>query len=300
MLTTDEIQVQGRTLCGAELAGLQQWIYEHWEWSQNRLVHGLCQQWDWRTPTGQLKTFAGRSLLHKLEARYGLVLPPVRVAYRRARPWGLGPAGERPVGPTLPVGEVSGRLEAVQPLCWELALPGSAVRAQALRLLRQHHYLGCNRPVGTHLLYVVRTAQGREVAVHLVGAPAWQCAARDRSIGWSAEQRRAQLHRVANHSRFLIVPWARIPQLASHLLGELSGRLRRDWAAVHGVELALVESFVEEGRYEGTAYRAAHWVRVGWTRGRTRQEKGHAAVAPCKAVWVCPLGSEFRGPLGVH
>ena len=134
---------------------------------------------------------------------------------------------------------------------------------------------------------------------HLVGAAAWHCAPRDRYIGWSVAARVAGLHRIANHSRFLILPWVRVPQLASHLLGGLIRRLCADWPAQHGWGLELLETFVEAGRFTGGAYRAANWQEVGQTTGRTRQEKQHRAQAPRKRVWVYPLNPRFREQLGV-
>ena len=100
--------------------------------------------------------------------------------------------------------------------------------------------------------------------------------------------------RIANHSRFLILPWVRVPHLASHLLAGLTGRINRDWQAQHGSRLELLETFVESGRFSGGAYRAAHWQPVGQTTGRTRQEKAHRAQAPRKGVWVYGLSPHFR------
>jgi hypothetical protein len=102
------------------------------------------------------------------------------------------------------------------------------------------------------------------------------------------------LHRIANHSRFLILPWVRVPHLASHLLGQLTRRVSWDWLRLHGWTLELLESFVEEGRFAGVAYRAANWQEVGRTTGRTRQEKQHRPTAPRKSVWVYELEPQFR------
>ncbi len=291
------IRVQGRCLTGAELLELQNRIDVHPEWSRHRIARELCQRWEWRTSLGRLKTFAARSLLLTLAARHGLRLPPVLVAFRRA-PWGLRPAAPPP-DPAAPAPEpIATTLGRVQPLQWRLAGHGAPERARALAHLRAYHYLGCDRPVGSHLLYLVQDAGGRDLAVHLVGAAAWQCAARDRAIGWSAAARAAGLPRIANHSRFLILPWVKIPQLASHVLGGLTRRVVRDWRAQHGGPLELLESFVEIGRFAGTAYAAANWQPVGATTGRTRQEKHHRAQAPRKAVWIFPLHPRFRQRLG--
>jgi hypothetical protein len=287
----DIIRVQGRCLTRAELLELQNRIDRHPDWSRHRIARELCERWAWRTTLGRLKTFAARSLLLTLEARQGLRLPAVRVAFRRA-PWGLRPsAPPAPDSAPEPIVTALGRL---QPLQWRLAGHGAPERARALAHLRTYHYLGCDRPVGTHLLYLVQDAAGRDLAVHLVGAAAWQCAARDRAIGWSAAARAAGLPRIANHSRFLILPWVRVPQLASHVLGGLTRRVAADWLTQHGGRLELLETFVEIGRFAGTAYAAANWQRVGATTGRTRQEKHHRAQAPRKAVWIFPLHPRFR------
>lgn len=292
MVSHDVLRVQGRRLSSAELLELQVRIDAHPQWSRHRIAKDLCERWAWRTALGRLKTFAARSLLLKLAENHSLRLPAVRLELRR-RPWGLQPALGGPAAPP-PAERIEGSLARLQPLQWHLARHGSPQRAHALACLREYHYLGCNRPVGSHLIYLVQDAGGRDLAVHLVGAAAWQCAARERFIGWSAATRAAALPRIANHSRFLILPWVGVPHLASHLLGALARRLARDWPAQHGWRLELLESFVETGRFTGTAYRAANWQLVGTTTGRTRQEKHHRPQAPRKAVWVYPLHRAFR------
>lgn len=295
MISNDLIRVQGRVLSVSEFLELQELIDQHPDWSRHRVAKELCQRWNWRTPWGQLKTFAARSLLLKLEQRHQLRLPAVREECRR-QPWGLGWAPVRDLAPVVPI---QCELNLLRPLCWTVCLYGTAERERALYYLRQYHYLGCNRPVGTHLLYLVQDAPGRDVAVHLVGAAAWQCAPRDKYIGWSPSSRSANLPQVANHSRFLILPWVRVPHLASHLLGELTRRISKDWRQYHGWSLQLLETFVEVGRFAGVAYRAANWQAVGKTTGRTRQEKHHRVQAPAKSVWVYPLEREFRQRLGL-
>ena len=295
-MTTEElIRVQGRVLRIPELEQLQQWIDRHPEWSRNRVVLWLCEGWDWRTPKGVLKSFACRALLLTLERRYGLRLPPLRCERRPRRPFWQGPEVV-----VLPVGEaLAAPLGSVAPLHWVLARHRMFERERAVAYLRAHHYLGLNRPVGSHLIYLVQDRHGRDLAVHVVGAAAWQCAPRDRYLGWDATQRGAHLQQVANHSRFLILPWVRVPGLASHLLAGLRQRLVRDWEPEHGHRLVLLETFVEFPRYAGTAYRADNWLCVGTTRGRTRQDKSHRQVAPLKTVWVRPLCARFRRELGV-
>ena len=189
-------------------------------------------------------------------------------------------------------------LSELLPLSWQRAQRGQRQRALVARYLQDHHYLGYPDPLG-QLHYLVQDRQGRDVACLLFGPAAWKVAARDRFIGWSDGQRQRGLSHLANNSRFLILPGRNASGLASHLLGQAVRQLRRDWPARQGVPLWLVETFVEQGRFLGTCYRAANWLRVGQTQGRTRNDRQHRCCAPPKDVYLLPLVAEFRQRLGV-
>jgi hypothetical protein len=130
----------------------------------------------------------------------------------------------------------------------------------------------------------------------LFGAAAWQCAARDRYIGWDSSVRAQNLHFIANNTRFLILPWVRVAHLASHVLGRIAQRLSRDWRAKYGHPIYLLETFVQCDRFAGTAYRAANWAGVGQTKGRTRQDQADGTwhQAAIKDVYLYPLHQRFR------
>jgi hypothetical protein len=76
------------------------------------------------------------------------------------------------------------------------------------------------------------------------------------------------LHLVVDNARFPILPWVKVPHLASAALGRPTCRLADDWQAVYGYRPALVETFVEADRFQGTSYRAANWLSVGVIQGR--------------------------------
>ena len=126
------------------------------------------------------------------------------------------------------------------------------------------------------------------------GAAAWKVAARDRFIGWSEQQRRQHLGLLANQQRFLILPWVQVLHLASHLLALATRRLAQDWQSRYGHRVCLVESFVQTDRFAGTAYKAAGWLPLGQTTGRTRQDRWRTLHSPTKMVWVRPLQTRFR------
>ena len=88
-------------------------------------------------------------------------------------------------------------------------------------LLEQYHYLHYEQPVGEHVKYLVKTPQSQGSQV--IACMAWASAPRhlklrDRYLGWSDEARERNLHLLAYNTRFLILPWVRVPHLASHIL----------------------------------------------------------------------------------
>jgi hypothetical protein len=63
-------------------------------------------------------------------------------------------------------------------------------------------------------------------------------------------------------------PWVHIKNLASKALSLAAEQICADWPERYGYAPVLLETFVELGRYRGTCYRAANWIRVGVTRER--------------------------------
>ena len=137
------------------------------------------------------------------------------------------------------------------------------------RLVEEHHYLRFHGVIGKGLRHV---AVHGETWLALIGwqPGAFKLAARDRWIGWSAEQQFRRLHLIANNSRFVILTPERVPNLASRVLGLSLRRLSADIQAVHGYPALLAETFVDVSRFAGTCYRAANWRSLGVTRGFAR------------------------------
>ncbi len=279
--------VQGRCVSEPDLEQIRQCLSQHPDWSRWRLSRELATQWDWRNPAGQLKDMAARTLLVKLHERGLIGLPGRRqVPTNRMRCH----SGERLIGKE----PIECALSEVGPLVVEEVSTQPQKRAWVAAALGQFHYLGFGGTVGENLQYVVKDGQGRELACLVFGAPAWKCQDRDQFIGWSAEQRQRNLGLIANNSRFLILPWVQVPHLASWALGWVSRRLTGDWQAKYGHPIHLVETFVERDRFRATAYRAANWLCVGETTGRTRQDRFYSLQSPIKAVYLYPLHPLFR------
>jgi hypothetical protein len=280
--------LQGRTLSGDDLALVRALIAQHPDWHRTALSRYLCELWNWRNGAGRLKDMAARTLLLKLQARGLIELPAAQ--RRTARPCACAPARFQL---SIAARPINCPLKMVQPLRLELAQELGS-RRHVARLLAQYHYRGFNGAVGENIQYLATDRHGRELAAMVFGAAAWKVAARDQFIGWSLEQRQKNLGAVANQQRFLILPWVRVPHLASHLLGLATRRLSADWQARYGHPVWLVETFVELDRFAGTAYKAAGWLELGQTTGRTRQDRRRTLQTSRKSVWVRVLHWAFR------
>jgi len=164
-------------------------------------------------------------------------------------------------------------------------------------LVREHHYLGYQRLLGHRLKYLA-FVQDRPVAALSFSAPALKLRVRDKYIGWSSEQRKARLGRIANNSRFLVLPWVEVKNLASHVLSLALARLSRDWEERFGTRLWMLETFVDPARFKGTCYRAANWRFIGQTHGSGKQGKGYVYHGSKKEVYVYELEPRFRKMIG--
>jgi hypothetical protein len=288
--------VQGRRISGVEIGEIGAIMAAHPGWSRRRLSRELAQRWQWFAPSGQLKDMAARTLLLKLEQRGLIALPPRRQAPSSGRRSRFGPPA--PAAP--PPGPLVAELAALRPLQIQVLGPKQPAYERWGYYLAQHHYLGYGAPVGENLAYLVGSHAGADLACLRFGAAAWQCAPRDRWIGWSAEQRAQALPGIVNNSRFLILPWVQVPQLATHILGQIARRIDADWQGRYHHRIYLLESFVEAGRFRGTAYRAANWIHVGQTTGRTRQnwrQRDNQVHAPVKDIYLYPLSADAHRQL---
>ena len=231
---------------------------------------------------------AARTLLLKLEAMGQIILPP-----RRTAPVN-GNRNHQPEELAHDQSPIQSDLESLGPLRVEPVAQGSPEAGLFRFLLHRYHYLGLRNCVGENLKYLVVDPGNRPVACLLFGSAAWKAQARDGFIGWDSEHRAGNLGLLTNNTRFLILPWVRVPHLGSHLLSRVCGRLSADWRAKYGHRIDLVETFVERDRFEGTCYRAAGWLSVGLTCGRGRQGTHRTLGVPIKEVYLKPLSRDYR------
>jgi len=150
---------------------------------------------------------AARTLLLKLQERGHIQLPPRRqTPANRMRQTQVTPGGWDSSAIASSLGEL-GSLQVSE------VSRDRSQRQRVAAALSRFHYLGFGGAVGENLQYTVRDRHGRLLACLVFGAAAWKCQSRDQFIGWNLAQRRRNLCGLANNSRFLILPWVRVPDV---------------------------------------------------------------------------------------
>jgi len=283
--------IQGRLIGSAEVELIRRLMVENPDWHRTRLSRELCTIWNWRNGSGRIKDMAARTLLLKLEQRKLVTLPPRQNSAHNAernRSICLHEHDQTPI---------AGSLRMLLPLSVDTVDQDNNNLSVFKSLVAQHHYLGLRNTVGENLKYLIRDQHDRLVGALLFGSAAWQTQPRDAFIGWSVTARRTGLSLITNNTRFLIPGWVRVPNLASHILSRVSRRIDADWQEKYGHRIHLLETFVDRDRFLGTCYRAANWICVGQTKGRTRNGQNGAPLATIKDVYMYPLNKNFRRTL---
>jgi hypothetical protein len=260
-------------------------------WNRTKLSRELCKLWGWQSAGGQIKDISCRDMLRDLDRAGAIRLPPALWTPRKP-----GKGAEKVKHLAHKTEPIEADLHELMPLRLDMA--ASKPETEEFKsYIDQYHYLGYDRSVGENIKYIVKSNGGAPIACLMFSSSAWKCQARDEYIRWDANQRKQGLHLVTNNSRFLIFPWVRVFDLASHVLSLAARRVSADWEAKYGHHIILLETFVECGRFRGSCYKAANWVCVGRTTGRGRDDREHRRALPEKDVYLLPLTRKWREKL---
>jgi len=285
------IRFLGSELSERQLGTIREVVGLYSGLSRMELAATVCELVGWTRANDRPKARECRDLLERLAAAGELTLPEKRSGR---------PVGSRTSVPRTAAGElgaeVTGSVRDVAPL--ELVrVVNRASRLLFRELVGRHHYLGHAVPFGAQVRYLVYGSQPSRAVLGCLqfSSAAWRMTARDRWIGWDDATRRRNLVQVVSNSRFLILPWVRVRNLATTVLALTSRRLGADWRELYGIEPMLVETLVDEKRFRGTCYRAANWIELGSTTGRGRMDRTHSrqGAAP-KRLFVHPLCRNAR------
>ena len=271
----------GRCFSSEDVALMCQAACDYASLGITEIARTLCEWLEWKRPNGRLKNHECRLLLERLRDQGLLTLPS------------LHPSGCRGVR-TVAITDQSNAqpliqttLADLQPLRLLQVEPGDG--ALFRQFIQRYHYLGYRTPTGANLRYFVQSSTGQILACLQWSSPAWTMQARDQWIGWNSQQRARNLQYIVNNSRFLILPWVRVKDLASSILALAARQIVRDWPQHYGYKPMLLETLVDTARFRGTCYRAANWSCVGETSGRGRMDRRHRKGIAKKTIFMFPL-----------
>ena len=275
----------GRDFSNQELALIRQLISENPFASRAVLSRLTCQALDWYKIDGGLKQMSCRVAMLRMQDDGLIKLPPARHRYRPANNVQFTSA-------TAPKPKINMPAHALP--CVQLRIVRGRLQSRLWNeYIHRYHYLGYKPLPGAQLRYFVISGNNI-IALLGFGASAWQCAPRDKYIGWTHDQRKKNLQYIVNNARFLILPWVKCKNLASKILSLTSHRLSRDWQGHYGYQPVLLETFVERDRFAGICYKAANWCYLGKTSGIGLVRQGQSYRTSAKKIFVKPLVKEYR------
>jgi hypothetical protein len=287
----EELRYRGRTYTEWELGEIRELIARNPDASRWLLSKELCRKWNWVQANGRPRDALCRGFLLALHRQGIIVLPACK------RP-STSHLRKRTPPPALPVdtSPLVGSLAELKPVTIAM-VKHTPYESLYKSLIHHHHYLGYATPVGEHVEYMA-FSQGRPLScIGWCSAPR-HIGVRDAYIGWDKENRTANLHKIAINTRFLIMPWVRVPHLASHLLGIMARCIASDWEHLYCHAVAWLETFVDPERgFTGACYKAANWRYLGLTTGRGKNDNTRKPNRSLKYVFGYPLVKDFKKAL---
>ena len=283
---TRSITQSGRKISKAEIEQIKETVDLCWRLSRYELAQTIAENLGWYTASGSLKVDACVKLLERLESEGILQLPKKRgVSNPKIRSIPI-------TARTAPTVDIDCKLKQLDFVKLQAV---SAPRDMELwqEYVSRYHYLGYKKPFGYYLHYFIGSDRGILGCVLFSGA-AKSIGVRDRWIGWTQAQRMRNLAWVINNSRFLILPWVKVANLASHVLGQIHKQILSHFKQRWGFCPVLLETFVDPQKYRGSCYKAANWSYLGMTTGLGLVRQGKSYRTSAKKVFVKPLAKEYR------
>ena len=260
--------------------------------SRFKLSFKFCKEVGWVQPNGRLKDMVARGYMLALHRAGYITLPPKRS--NPANP--LAKRGKPPIVETDTT-PLECRLNSIVPLKF-VQVRRSKKEKLFNSLIEQHHYLGYSQPVGEHLKYIVYDGDKPLACIAYSSAPR-HIGPRDAFIGWDQKTRGKNISLICYNMRFLILPWVKVPYLASHILSRAAKILPGEWNKIYNHPVHYIETFVDTDKFAGTCYKAANWIYLGDTKGLGKNSQTKIPDRSIKAIYGYPLVKNFRKLLGV-
>ncbi len=160
-------------------------------------------------------------------------------------------------------------------------------------LIEKYHYLGSAKAMGPRLKYII-WYKDRPISAIGFNQAVYKLGVREKFLDWSNEEKEKYLKHILNNNRFLIVPWVKVKNLASHIMALTIRRLVNDWKSVYGNEPYILETFVDKKMYRGTCYKASNWRYIGDTRGFKKVGKTYEYHGNHKLVYLFFIKKNYK------
>jgi len=312
----------GHDFSARQIQQIRDLIMRHPDYTTNQISRHVCQLFNLVQPNGKIKLSQTNDILRRMNMDNVVTLPQVKKPLRSKRH--PQQKSKESMIASFPKPGTTDGLESSDSRYLQFIPVYSKKDAVLWReLIERFHYMKTTRLFGAQLRYLVYgdealpgtlsflkstgSLDGRHWATryndvkrgqHLLAAlgfasSSWRLSSREQFIGWSDKQREANLKLVVNNVRFLILPWIRIKNLASRILGGISQQLPLDWEARYTYRPVLLETFVQLNRFKGTCYKAANWIPIGTTEGYSLVSRYKRKALP-KGIFVYPLCRDFR------
>jgi len=292
-VTQKELILRGKKIGAEQLDVISRLSQEFHSCGRCFISQKVCQALGWLQPNRKPQDVACREILRRLEALGFISLPrPMRPANNELKRWEPGRAEPDLFSFQEPAG-LQGNLRSWVPVSLR-RVDNDAESRRWRALVARYHYLGYAPMVGRSLKYFIELKGGVLAGAISWGSSSWKLALRDSFIGWGAATRIKNLGHLAGNHRFLILPWVRVKNLASHVLSLAARQTARDWRDVYGLELYLLESFVDASRFKGTCYKASNWICLGQSKGASKSGNSYRWHGQIKDIYVLPLVKDFR------
>lgn len=292
--------INGRVLTLSDLSNIKEIVRMYPKLSRKELIRTICENLRWASAILTKREKKIEEGLEVLEKAGEIRLPPKAKTsgwdnnsfpvYRGSRRKKI-PITHK----TDPKEETSGLINEFFPINVGIA---DTVEKEALwdEYVKRYHELGYGKPFGNQLKYLISIGQepSQYAGCMMFSASSWSLAKRDKWIGWTKEDRASRLYLIVNNTRFLILPWIKIKNLASYSLSQAIKKIQKDWWLKHRYTPVLLETFVDSEKYTGASYRAANWIYLGNTTGKGRNSTKTTPVLSQKQIYMYPLEKDFR------
>jgi hypothetical protein len=254
--------------------------------SRKELAATYCEFLEWTTPAGRVKIPQCTALFKILEDA-GLVELPATKVSPKPHEAKFG-AMEVSIDST----PVCGEIKDLESIHLKIARAGAELQRWR-RYVNAYHMLGDKQVFGSRLSYFIKSG---EIILGCLqfSASSWALSSRDEWIGWTVQDRKQRLNLIVNNSRFLILPWVTVKNLASKALSLAIRQIQEDWLREYCYAPVLLETFVDTSHFAGTCYKASNWICLGETQGRGRMDRKKEYGLSRKAIYMYPLQKDFK------